>query len=379
MMDGAAADGGRTEGGRPDMRPDARPDTRPDGGGLPGIRTLTYATALALMLGWLLWIGKPVLIPVIAAVVSVYVLSAAVRGLARWPLLGRSPEWARRVLVLLLFALGVALLFVLVIGNIAQVLAALPSYESNLDALVTRVAALVGIEDEPTWATLRSATFDQVDARSWVTPALLSLQGFGANLFLVVLYASFFMAERGVLSTKLIVALGGEAPGNRALSILARVNQRIGGYLFVKTVVNAILGALSFAIMLVLGIEFALFWAVLIAFLNYIPYIGSLLGVLFPVLLSLAQFGTLWMAGTVFVFLTAAQVIVGAVLEPRMMGRAFNLSPLVVLLALAFWSTLWGLPGALLAVPLTASLVLLLAEVRATRPVAVMLSASGRV
>ena len=131
--------------------------------------------------------------------------------------------------------------------------------------------------------------------------------------------------------------------------------------------------------MLVLGIEFALFWAVLIAFLNYIPYIGSLIGVLFPVLLSLAQFGTLSMAATVLVALTTAQVVVGAYLEPRMMGRAFNLSPFVVLLALAFWSTLWGLPGALLAVPLTASLVIVLAEIKSARPIAVLLSASGKI
>jgi predicted PurR-regulated permease PerM len=122
-----------------------------------------------------------------------------------------------------------------------------------------------------------------------------------------------------------------------------------------------------------------LFWAVLIAFLNYIPYIGSLIGVIFPVLLSLAQFGTLGMAGVVLISLTAAQVLVGAYLEPRMMGRAFNLSPLAVLLALAFWSALWGLPGALLAVPMTASLVLVLAEIQATRPVAILLSANGKV
>jgi predicted PurR-regulated permease PerM len=102
-------------------------------------------------------------------------------------------------------------------------------------------------------------------------------------------------------------------------------------------------------------------------------------GVIFPALLSLAQFGTLWMAGVVLASLTAAQVFVGAILEPRMMARAFNISPFVVLLALAFWSTLWGLPGALLAVPMTASLVLVLAEIGPTRPLAVMLSSSGRV
>lgn len=84
------------------------------------------------------------------------------------------------------------------------------------------------------------------------------------------------------------------------------------------------------------------------------------------------------MAGAVMVALTIAQIFVAFFLEPRMMGRAFNLSPFVVLLALAFWSSLWGLPGALLAVPLTVSLILVFAELKATRPIAVLLSASGK-
>lgn len=343
------------------------------------MRNATYGTALAALLGWLLWIGKPVLLPLLAAIISVYVLSTAATSIERVPLVGRLPPWARRGLILVAFAVAVILLFVLVINNVAQVAATLPRYESNLDLLITRTANLMGIENEPTWEILRRATFDQFDVRSLIAPVLLSLRGFGATLFLVVLYATFFMAERGVLARKVVIAAGGEEAGNRALSILSRINERIGRYLFVKTTVNVILGGTSYAIMLLLGIEFALFWAVLIAFLNYIPYIGSLIGVIFPVLLSLAQFGTLWMTAVVLISLTTAQVLVGGYLEPRMMGRAFNLSPLAVLLALAFWSALWGLPGALLAVPMTASLVLVLAEIKATRPIAVMLSSSGRV
>lgn len=343
------------------------------------MRNATYGTALTLMIGWLIWIGKPVLIPLLAAGISVYVLSTAADSMRNLPVAGRLPAWIRRLIILIAFVLGVVLLFVLVINNLAQVAAALPRYEANLQMLVTRVASLLGIEDEPTWANVRRVTLDQVDFRTWIAPALLSLRGFGTTLFLVVLYASFFMAERGMMARKIVIALGGEETGGRALSLMARINDRIGRYLFVKTVVNLILGTVSFAIMLLLGIEFALFWAVLIAFMNYIPYIGSIVGVIFPVLLSLAQFGTLAMAGVVLFSLTAAQVVVGAYLEPRMMGRAFNLSPFVVLLALAFWSTLWGLPGALLAVPMTASLVLVLAEIQATRPVAVLLSANGRV
>lgn len=324
-------------------------------------------------------VGKPVLLPIIAALISVYVLSTAATSMQRLPIVGHLPGWVRRSIVLVAFAAGVVLLFLLVINNLAQVAAALIRYEANLDALATRFASVAGIEDEPTWENLRRVTFDQIDLGTWVAPALASLRGFGTLLFLTVLYAAFFMAERGLLARKLMMALGNEASGERTLSLLRTINERVGRYLSVKTVVNVILGTISFLIMLGLGLEFALFWAVLIAFLNYIPYIGSLVGVIFPTLLSLAQFGTLGMAAITLALLTAAQIFVGGYLEPRMMGRAFNLSPFAVLLALAFWSTLWGLPGAVLAVPMTASLVLVLAAFPITRPAAVMLSASGRV
>lgn len=343
------------------------------------LRTFTYTLAIAIMIGWLLWIGQPILLPVIAAIISVYVLSAAAKGMEGIPVIGRMPAWVRRGLVLLGFATGVALLFLLVINNLGQVAAALPRYEANLDALITRTAGLLGIENEPTWGNLRGATFDRFDIRPLLAPVLLSIRGLGATLFLVVLYAAFFMAERGQLVRKLTRATADEETFEKTILLLQRINERIGRYLLVKTVVNVILGGISYAIMLFLGIEFALFWAALIAFLNYIPYIGSLLGVIFPVILSLAQFGSLTMAGLVLVTLTAAQVYVGGFLEPRMMGRAFNLSPFVVLLALAFWSALWGLPGAVLAVPMTASLVIVLAEIGQTRPLAIMLSASGEV
>ncbi|NDV01535.1 AI-2E family transporter [Pseudoroseicyclus tamaricis] len=345
----------------------------------PNLRNLTYGTAMTLMIGWLLWVGRPVLLPIIAALISVYILLAAARAMSRLPVLRRLPPWGHHLLVLAGFTLAVALFFILIINNLAQVAGALPRYEANLEALVTQTASLMGIEDEPTWENVRRATIDRIELSSLITPALLSLRGLGTFLFLMVLYAGFFMAERTGLAQKVVMARGSAEEGAKTLTLLERINERIGGYLLVKTTLNVILGLLSFALLLLFGIEFALFWAVLIAFLNYVPYIGSLVGVIFPVVLSLAQYGNLGVSIALAVTLTAAQLLVGFWLEPRMMGRAFNLSPLVVLLALAVWSTLWGLPGAVLAVPMTASLVLVLAEIRQTRPIAVLLSGSGRV
>lgn len=85
------------------------------------MRSATYATALTLMLGWLLWIGKPILLPVFAAVISVYILSTAAASMQALPILGRLPAWARRGLILILFAIVVVLLFILVILSLIHI------------------------------------------------------------------------------------------------------------------------------------------------------------------------------------------------------------------------------------------------------------------
>ncbi|MBY6092107.1 AI-2E family transporter [Pseudooceanicola sp. 502str34] len=343
------------------------------------LRNFTYITALVLMLGWLLHIGKAVLLPVMLAMIALYIVTSAASRLQRVPLMGRLSAPLRRALVLLLFAAIVGLVITYLVSTLSQVASVLPRYESNLNALVTRTARILGVDDEPTWETIRDATLGQISLQQWVTPVIYSVQGLSGMLFLVVLYSFFFMAERGRMASKLLLALNDQEKGKRALAILARINARVGEYLSVKTVVNIILGVLCFVIMYLFGLEFALFWAILIGLLNYIPYIGSMIGVIFPVLLSLAQFGSFGWAGALAILLTTAQIGVASYLEPMMMSRAFNLSPFVVLLALAFWSALWGLSGAMLAVPLTATLIIVLAEIPPTRPVAIMLSANGKV
>lgn len=343
------------------------------------IQNLTYSTALALMIGWLLWIGKPVLLPILAAIIAIYVLSEATSWLAAQPVLRHAPAWLLRLLFLAGFSVALLVLGMFITNSLARVLDTIPRYEKNLDALVARYAITFGIQGEPTWLAVQNATIGRINTADWIPTILNNLRGFGSTLFFIVLYASFLFAERLQFAAKFDLATRNTAQRDQALALIDRINDRVGTYLLVKTFINLILGGLSYLVLWAIGIEFALFWAILIAVLNYIPYVGSLIAVVFPVLLSLAQFGTFGMAAITFVALAFLQTYVASFLEPRMMGRTFNLSPLVVLLALAFWTALWGLPGAILAVPLTSSLVIVLAEIKATRPFAIMLSANGKV
>jgi predicted PurR-regulated permease PerM len=142
----------------------------------------------------------------------------------------------------------------------------------------------------------------------------------------------------------------------------------------VKTLINVILAATSFVILWAMGVDFAVFWAVVIGLFNYIPYVGSIVGVMLPVVLSLAQFASPGTTALLAGLLIAAQTYVGNLLEPRLIGRQLNLSPFVVLVALSVWSAMWGLPGAILAIPMTSMLVIICGAFAPTRFVAVLLA-----
>jgi predicted PurR-regulated permease PerM len=130
--------------------------------------------------------------------------------------------------------------------------------------------------------------------------------------------------------------------------------------------------------MVLFGLEFAALWAVLTALLNFVPYVGSFLGVLLPVLMTVVQFEDPGVIFSMLLALTAVQFVIGNFLDPYVMGNSLNLSPFAILISLAIWSELWGIPGAFLAVPITAIMTIVFSEFPGTRPIAVLLSKTGR-
>lgn len=341
------------------------------------LQTLVYGTALVAMTGWLVYIGQATLMPIVAGLISATALFSATEALQHVPIIGATPAWIRRLLVLLGFVAVVALLALIMVTDVQRVIATLPAYQDNLISAISSASQFAGLESVPNWDHIRDVTIGRIDLQRFLVTLLSSSTSLGGEVFLIVLYAIFLLAERIQFSEKLMRAMSSEDSAHHVLAIFIKVNQRIGDYLAVKTLINAILGVISFAIMWLIGIHFAVFWAILIGLLNYIPYFGSLIGVAFPVVLSLAQFGSWQTALVSLITLTAAQVYVGNFLEPRMIGRSVNLSPFVVLIALSIWTALWGLPGAILAIPMTAAVVSILAEIPSTRPLAIMLSSDG--
>jgi len=257
------------------------------------------------------------------------------------------------------------------------VLARAPQYQESLLATIQKLAVVLRIENEPTWATLRRDLFSHVDIHGLLGSMFLSLSSLAVGIIVVLLYATFLMVERRSFDTKIANLSDDPRSVARIRLVSSDINRRIGSYLALKTILSALLGAVSWAIMLFFGLEFAAFWAVLIAFLNFLPYVGSFLGVLFPLVMSIVQFQDSGLILMLLLALTATQFAIGNFLDPWVMGTSLNLSPFAILVSLAIWSELWGIPGAFLAVPIMAILTIVFSEFAGTRPIAVLLSRSG--
>lgn len=339
--------------------------------------TITCALALTIMIGWLLKVGQTILLPVLVGIIAVYVLVTAAQAMAGLPVLGQLPRVWRRALVFMLFISTVVFLGGTVASSAAAITSAIPGYVANLDSLQLRVVDALGLGNVPSVAEYSERLMDTVDLTVLLPKVLATVSGSGSVIIAAALYAVFVLADLDRLPEKTSLALVDPEQAEHMLAVVGKINRRIGDYLAAKTLVNVVLGAVSFAFMWALGIEHAGFWALLIGLLNYIPYIGSIIAVAFPVTMSLVQFASFSHAAMTLVALFLPQMIVGYYVEPKFLGKSVNLSPFTVLLALAVWTSLWGMTGAVLAVPLTAMVAIILAEFDGTRFISVLLSNDG--
>ena len=343
------------------------------------LRAVVHGTVLLLIIGWLLYIGQAIFIPAVFGAVIVYIIVGLAHVLGRVPVMGRRlPLQLRYLFSMGMIGLAFFLLAYLIMANKDRAMLLAPQYQQSLLAAIQSIAVFFGIETEPTWATLRQELLAQINLQRLFGSLLASAGSILATFVIVFLYATFLLVERGSFEAKLANMSDDPKRVARLRVMIQAINRRIGSYLALKTLLSILLGVVSWGVMRLYGLEFAALWSVLAAFLNFVPYIGSVLGVVFPVLMAIVQFGDLGTILTLLVALSAVQFVIGNFLDPYVMGNSLNLSPFAILISLAVWSELWGIPGAFLAVPITAIMTIVFSEFPGTRPVAVLLSKSGK-
>jgi predicted PurR-regulated permease PerM len=321
-------------------------------------------------------LGSSLLIPLAIAILLWNLLEALIDGVGRIGQ-GRSrlPRWFAAILVLGVVSFVLYMIAVILLGQADAIAAAWPQYEERLKSIIDSWAKWLG----PAQSAKVSGALAKIDVMSQVEGLFVSAQSFILSVALIILYVGFLFAESEYVGDKIAALFPAGEKARDLDRMLSAISGSIRRYIWIKSLVSALTGLLSYMVLHWIGVDFAETWALLIFFLNYIPNVGSVLGVAFPALLALVQFNTLEPFLGIALGLTTVHLIIGNVVEPMLMGHSLNMSSFAIILSLTFWGTIWGVIGMFLSVPIMVLIMIVCANVRSWRWVAILLSKDGRI
>jgi len=271
-------------------------------------------------------------------------------------------------------SVGLVILTIVVVADNATAFAGqMKTYLPKLNALVGGLAAAMGMARHPTAQQL----INQLNPSSYIGVAADHLKGFATTAFAVLLYLGFLIASRQSFPRKAAMLFASAETRHEAAEMFQRIRNGVERYLWVQVVCGTLMAVPAFVVMTAIGLDNAIFWAFLIFIVGFIPIIGGAIGVLGPPLFALVQFDKPWRALILLAFLEVLGFIIGNIMYPRMQGKSLNIDPIAVLLSLAFWGAIWGLPGMFLSTPLTVMAMIILAQFDGSRWIAILLSSDG--
>ena len=285
----------------------------------------------------------------------------------------RVPNWLASLVAVLLLAAALLTATSVLVAQINTVLVTSLSYTERAPAAVAALFAWAGSDTEQ---AVQNA-MRSIDVSSYLRTAAGQAGNLTQGSVLTALFVGFLFAERIWFDTKLHNFVGDKKQAVRVGKIIASIIHRVNYYLLVKTVISAMTGALVFVLASLFGLEVAMALGVVTFVLNFIPNIGSIVATALIALVAHVQYGDPATTAAIFLFAGAIQFTLGSVIDPMLMGRALRLSSFGIIISLAFWGAVWGIPGMFLSVPIMVMLLVVCSHIPALRPVAILLSREG--
>jgi len=315
---------------------------------------------LILLFFWSISLAKDVVLPIVLGFLIALTLSPLVRWLSKR---GLPPALSAAVIVASI-GIGSSMAIYAMSGPAGRLIDTLPQVRSEVERKLSHVA--------DKWQQVREAEEDMqnmaqgdgekpagqedvtrilVDEPGVIETALASVAGTGTALVIALVLAMFLLSSGDMFQTKLVQSMPRFSDKKRALRISNDIERQISRYLGAITVINACLG-LSIGLSLhAMGMPYAYVWGVAAFLLNYLPYLGAMIGVAAVAAVSLITFETLGgMLAPPIVYLILTS-IEGQIVTPLLVGRHLSLNAAAVFVAVIFWAWLWGVAGALMAVP----------------------------
>lgn len=324
-----------------------------------------------------------IFIPLIIAYFLFFVFSPLNRFLQK----KKIPIWGTIIIDLLVVLVIFGGISSIIIDSFSRFGEQLPDYEKKLNSIVSSTAISFGINDpafknfkitellmgfnyKPIAGSVFTSTFSALGS-------LLFILFF--FIFVITGHSNIYEAIRKRYLHKRIedIPKGKKNKDNldntkdkdehkqKELSIqktFQEITDQVQKYIVTKFFISLATAIIEGLAILIFGVDFVIVWAVLIFLLNFIPNIGSLIGLSLPCLMALVQFGSLPLALLLAGILFVLDTIMGNIVEPKVFGDRLGLNPLVILLSLMLWGYLWGIVGALLSVPLTAIIKIIISK-----------------
>ncbi|MEZ4695001.1 MAG: AI-2E family transporter [Rhodothermales bacterium] len=326
------------------------------------------------VVGVILYLLRTVLLPFVIALL----LSNLFIPVVRWLRSKKVPTIVALFVVLLSVSAVLFLLSLILYSSFESFAIELPKYRARFVSVMVSaldhfaiMARDFGITDLPELDPVQMINLEAVT--SAITSGIGSFVSVITYTFLVVLFMLFMLAESADMGDRIRRAFPGQQ-ADRISTMLLNIDGQVRQYLLTKTLISLGTGLLTTVVLWILGVDFALLFGFLAFLLNFIPNVGSMIASLLPFVLALLQFETLTVPLLVLILLGGVQMLMGNVMEPRLMAFSLNLSALLVLVSLIFWGWLWGILGMVLAVPLTATVKIIFENVDNLKPFAVLMS-----
>jgi len=303
-----------------------------------------------ILAGAVLKIASSVILPFTIAVLLAFVMYPVIKMLDKL----KCPRFFSVLLVVIIMIAFLYVFGVVLFTSGRMIAAQYPKYEYRFTEIYIWIARFFEFSYdegltfwENLWGQLGIRTFVRDFTLSFSTFFLTFVQ----NAFLVILFVAFLLAEASYFKEKLETAFEGHSQritrmGNDLMSQVSR-------YLTAKFFISLLTGLVVAVGFHLIGLEFAVVWGIIQFLLNFIPTIGSIAAGFFTTLFALAQF---WPEPVpvilVFAISLGANMIIGNILDPKIIGDHVGISPLVVMLSLLIWGWIWGFAGMLLSVPM---------------------------
>jgi predicted PurR-regulated permease PerM len=340
------------------------------------VRSIALTGLLILAVFYTIYFMRSILLPIVLALLLSYLFRPIVRGLAQLKI--PLPLGAAFILIgfLALVSYGISALATPAVGWLQKAPAGLAELQHKLLPVKKSVAHVAQASGEIEKLATTNAEAKTVEVKRHPitemfflrTPELIA----SAVLLSILLY--FLLVYDQVFIAKLVKLLPTFSDKKTAVSIAHDIESQISRYLLTITAINACLGLAVGTAVGLLGLRNPVMWGVIVALLNFVPYLGALTGIICMTIGAILSFESLGYALVFPAIYLAFGVLEGSFITPWVMGRSLTLNPVIILLSLTFWGWMWGIVGIILAVPILAAFKIFCAHIKPMEPFAEFLS-----